>query len=160
MLTRSRRPRVLVADDYPDLLVAFTRLLARSCDVVACVADGTALYETMETLQPDVVVVDLFIPPSNGLEICRHIKQVAPDTPVIIVSASIDAEVGKKALRAGAFAFVTKMSAGEDLWPAIQRATATRTVSGVLEPSRSSQPDDCLTINQGDSVRFGIRPLG
>jgi DNA-binding NarL/FixJ family response regulator len=106
--------------------------------VVGCVADGTALYEMMETLKPDVVVVDLFIPPSNGLEICRHIKQVAPGTPVIIVSASIDADVRKEALRAGASAFVAKMSAAEDLVPAIQRATATRTVVDVLEPSQSS----------------------
>jgi len=83
---------VLLADDYPDLLIAFKRLLAPSCEVVGCVADGTALYETMATLQPDVIVVDLFIPPSNGLEICRHIKQVAPETPVIIFSAFIDAE--------------------------------------------------------------------
>jgi DNA-binding NarL/FixJ family response regulator len=130
---------VLVADDYPDLLVAFKRLLAPSCDVVGCVADGTALCETMASLQPDVIVVDLFIPPSNGLEICRHIKQVAPETPVIIVSASTDAEVGKKALRAGASAFVAKMSAVEDLLPAIQRATATRTVLDVLEPGQSSR---------------------
>ena len=139
MLTRSRRPRVLVADDYPDLLVAFKRLLAPSCDIVGSVADGTALCETMAALQPDVIVVDLFIPPSNGLEICHHIRQVAPGTPVIIVSGSIDADVRKQALRAGAFAFVTKMSAGEDLLPAIHRATATRTVVDVLEPSQSSR---------------------
>ena len=138
-MTRRRRPRVLLADDYPELLVAFKRLLAPSCDVVGCVADGTALLETTAILQPDVIVVDLFIPPSNGLEICRHIKQVTPDTPVIIVSGSTDAEVGKKALRAGASAFVFKMSAVEDLLPAIQRSMATRTVLDVLEPSWSER---------------------
>ena len=121
---RSPRPRVLVADDYPDLLDAFKRLLASSCDVVGCVADGTALVEAMATLQPDVIVVDLFIPPSDGLEICRHLKQIAPDTPVIIISASTDAEVGKEALRAGASAFVAKVSAADDLVPAIHRAMA------------------------------------
>jgi DNA-binding NarL/FixJ family response regulator len=40
----------------------------------------------MARLQPDVIVVDLFIPPSSGLDICRHIKYVAPKTLVIIVS--------------------------------------------------------------------------
>ena len=123
---RTPRPRVLVADDYTDLLVAFKRLLAPSCEVVGCVADGDALSESLARLQPDVIVVDLFIPPSTGLEICRHIKQVAPETLVIIVSASTEAEVAKEALRAGASAFVNKAAAADDLVPAIQRAMATR----------------------------------
>jgi len=80
-LMKTPRPRVLVADDYTDLLVAFKRLLEPSCEVVGCVADGDALFETLARLQPDIVVVDLFIPPSDGLEICRHIKYVAPRNP-------------------------------------------------------------------------------
>jgi len=78
------RPRVLVADDYVGLHLAFERLLAPSCEVVGCVADGDALAEAVARLQPDVVVLDLFIPPSNGLEMCRHIKQGAPDTIVML----------------------------------------------------------------------------
>ena len=120
------RPRVLVADDYADLLAAFKLLLAPSCEVVGCVADGDALFESLTRLQPDVVVVDLFIPPNNGLEICRRIKHVAPETVVMIVSASTDADIAKEARRAGASAFVNKAAAADDLVPAIQRAMATR----------------------------------
>ena len=123
---RNTRPRVLVADDYEDLLAAFKRLLAPSCEVVGCVADGDALFESLATLQPDVVVVDLWIPPHSGLEICRRIKHVAPETSVIIVSASTDADVAKEARLAGAAAFVNKAAAADDLVPAIQRAMATR----------------------------------
>ena len=126
VVMRTPRPRVLVADDYTDLLVVFKRLLAPSCEVVGCVADGDALFESLARLQPDVIVVDLFIPPSSGVEICRHVKQVAPATLVVIVSASNEAEVAKAALRAGASAFVNKATAGDDLVPAIQRAMATR----------------------------------
>jgi DNA-binding NarL/FixJ family response regulator len=60
---------VLLVDDHADLLVAFTRLLAPSCEVVGCVADGDALFESMARVQPEGIVVDLFISPSNGLEI-------------------------------------------------------------------------------------------
>ena len=120
------RPRVLVADDYADLLAAFKSLLAPSCEVVGCVADGNALFESMARLQPDVIVVDLFIPPDSGLEICRRIIHVAPETLVIIVSASTDAAVAEEARRAGASAFVNKAAAADDLVPAIQRAMATR----------------------------------
>jgi CheY-like chemotaxis protein len=121
---------VLVADDYTDLLVAFKRLLEPSCEVVGCVADGDALFESLAQLQPDVIVVDLFIPPSTGLEICRHVKKVAPETLVIIVSASNEAEVAKVALRAGASAFVNKAAAIDELVPAVQRAMAARSKSG------------------------------
>ena len=120
------RPRVLVADDYEDLLAALRRLLEPSCEVVGCVADGDALFESMARLQPDVVVVDLFIPPLSGLEICRRIKHLAPETMVIIMSASADADIVKEARLAGASAFVNKAAASDDLVPAIQRAMATR----------------------------------
>lgn len=125
-MMRTPRPRVLVADDYTDLLVAFKRLLEPSCEVVGCVADGDALLEDLAQLKPDVIVADLFIPPSTGLELCRQIKHVAPETLVIIVSASNDADVAKEAVRAGASAFVNKAAAVDDLVPAIQRAMATR----------------------------------
>ena len=117
---------MLVADDYTDLLVAFKRLLEPSCDVVGCVADGDALLEALTRLQPDVVIVDLFIPPSDGIAICRHIKEVAPETLVIIVSASPHAEVANAALGAGAFAFVNKVAAVDELAPAVLRAMAAR----------------------------------
>ena len=123
---RNRQPRVLVADDYADLLIAFKRLLAPSCEVVGCVADGDALLESVARLQPDVIVVDLFIPPDSGIEICRRIKHVAPETQVIIVSASSEPDLAKEARLAGASAFVHKASATEDLVPAIQRAMPRR----------------------------------
>jgi len=74
----------------------------------------------MARLQPDLIVVNLFIPPDSGLEICRRIKHVAPETLVIIMSASNDADVAKEARLAGASAFVNKAVAGHDLLPAIQ----------------------------------------
>jgi DNA-binding NarL/FixJ family response regulator len=123
------RPRVLLADDYPDLLNAYKRMLSPSCDVVACVTSGAAVFEAFETSQPDVVIVDLFIPPGNGLEICRDIKHVSPETAVIIVSASDEADVGKQAIEAGASAFISKLSAVDTLLPAIQRAMAARSLA-------------------------------
>ena len=123
---RNAQPRVLVADDYADLLNAFRRLLAPSCEVVGCVADGDALLDSFARLQPDVIVVDLFFPPDSGIEICRRIKHVAPETQVIIVSASGEPDLAKEARLAGAFAFVNKASATEDLVPAIQRAMTRR----------------------------------
>ena len=120
--TGSTRPRVLMADDYRDLLSAFERLLAPACDVVGCVSDGDALFEAMASMKPDVIVLDVFMPPTNGFEICREIKRLAPSTVVIIVSAAPDRDVREQSLQAGASAFVAKGAAIDDLLPAIKRA--------------------------------------
>ena len=62
----------------------------------------------------------------SGLELCRHIKRMAPETVVIIVSASTDPSVAMEALHKGASAFVNKTAAVDDLVPAILRAMAMR----------------------------------
>jgi CheY-like chemotaxis protein len=140
VLMRTPRPRVLVADDYTDLLVALKLLLSTSCEVVGCVADGGALFEALPRVQPDVVVVDLFIPPGNGLEICRLIKRVAPETVVIVISASTDPEIAQETVRAGGAAFINKATASDELIPAIQRAMATRLVPAPERASDTAPP--------------------
>jgi CheY-like chemotaxis protein len=140
VLMRTPRPRVLVADDYTDLLVALKLLLSTSCEVVGCVADGGALFEALPRVQPDVVVVDLFIPPGNGLEICRLIKRVAPGTVVIVISASTDPEIAQETVRAGGAAFINKATASDELIPAIQRAMATRLVPAPERASDTAPP--------------------
>ena len=61
-MSLERRPRVLLADDFPDLLTAIGGLLAEDCQVVGSVDDGGALLEAAARLQPDVIVLDLNIP--------------------------------------------------------------------------------------------------
>ena len=75
----STRPRVLLADDYPDMVKAVSRLLALDCEIVGSVADGSALLETAQRLQPDVIVLDVNLPNVNSLEACREITRVNPD---------------------------------------------------------------------------------
>jgi DNA-binding NarL/FixJ family response regulator len=116
-----RRSRVVLADDHPAVLAAFARMLQASCDVVASVANGAKAIQAVTTLRPDVLVVDLMMPDMDGLEVCRIVRQVAPDTAVIIVTAFDDAEVRKVAIRDGAKDFVPKALASERLDVAIQR---------------------------------------
>ena len=71
----STRPRVMIADDYPDMVKAVSRVLAKDCDVVGTVADGSALLDAAERLQPDVILLDLSLPNANGLEICRQSRE-------------------------------------------------------------------------------------
>jgi CheY-like chemotaxis protein len=117
------RPRVLLADDYPSMLVGLERLLAPSCDVVGRVADGVTLLDAAARLQPDVVVLDLNIPGIHGLEACRRLKQATPITQVIFLTAADDDLIRERAFDAGASAFVPKHRVSTDLLPAIQSAS-------------------------------------
>ena len=74
-----KRPRVLIAEDHPGVAKAIGRMLALDCDVVGNVADGSAVLEAAQRLQPDVIVVDLNLPHVNGLEACRQITQMDPE---------------------------------------------------------------------------------
>ena len=112
---RPSRPRVVLADDHPDVLGAFGRLLGFSCDVVGSVPNGRDAIEAVTTLRPDVLVADLMMPDLNGLEVCRQVKHAAPETAVVIVTAFDDAEMQKVALEAGASAFIPKHAAADAL---------------------------------------------
>jgi len=121
-----RRPRVLLADDFPDLVTAIGRLLAEDCEVVGSVDDGGALLEAVERLQPDLIVLDLNIPTVDGLQACRQVTKAYPHVKVILVTADRDSAIMRAALAAGASAFIEKQAIGEDLLPAITRACADR----------------------------------
>ena len=84
----AQRPRVLLADDYPGMVKAVSRLLALDCDVVGSVADGGALLEAVERLQPDVIVLDVNLPKIHGLEACRQVMQANPRVKVVVFTAT------------------------------------------------------------------------
>jgi CheY-like chemotaxis protein len=114
-----RKPRVVLADDYPPVLDALGRMLRMSCDVVASVSSGGEAVEAVGSLKPDVLVVDLMMPDIDGLEVCRRVKRLMPETAVIIITASDDTAVRAAALRDGASAFMSKHLVAETLGRAI-----------------------------------------
>ena len=119
-MTEARRPRVLLADDYPSLHSALTRLLASSCDVIGQAVDGVEAVELAIRLQPDVVLLDMLMPGMNGLDACLEIKSSAPGAHVIVMSAAEDEDLSARVLEAGAAALIPKFRVATDLVPAIQ----------------------------------------
>lgn len=123
-MSLGRPPRVLLADDFPDLVTAIGQLLAPECDVVGSVDDGGALLEAVERLQPDLIVLDVNMPTVSGLEACRQITRANPRVKVIMLTAEGDPAIMGAALAAGAFAFIEKQALANELLPAIKSACA------------------------------------
>ena len=113
---------MLLADDHPGLIAAIGRLLGQDYEIVGSVGDGARVLEEAARLQPDVIVMDLNMPAMNGLDACRALTRMVPQTRIIVVTAEDDVFVQQVVLAAGAFAYISKNSIGTDLLPAVQAA--------------------------------------
>jgi len=123
------RPRVLVADDHREIVKAICRLLALDCEVVSTVSDGGDVLGAVQRLRPDVVVIDLNLPTISGLEVCRQITRLQPETKVIMFTAANDPHLRQRAVEVGASAFVCKVGSDDDLLSAVKTVWDARPTS-------------------------------
>jgi len=122
-MTSSVRPRVLIADDYPDMVTAVSRMLALDCDIVGSAGDCSAVVEAAHRLRPDVIVLDVNLQRVRSVEACREITRAYPQMKVIVFTVMDDPTISKAFVEAGAHAFLLKV-ASADLLATIKRLCA------------------------------------
>ena len=114
---------VLLVDDHEGFINAAVRHLRRLdwVTIAGSASNGIEAIAQCEALRPDVVLMDLAMPEMGGLQATRLIK--AQDAPpyVVIASHFDDAEHREHALRAGADAFVSKLSYIHDVMPLLEK---------------------------------------
>ncbi len=110
-----RRPKILVVDDDAVVLKTLELKLSRAGCEVLTGRDGSQAVTATRKEQPDVLVLDVNFPPEvalawDGIGVMQWLQRVAADKtpPVIVISGMTDAEVRKRALDAGAVAFLQK----------------------------------------------------
>jgi two-component system, NarL family, response regulator DesR len=119
------RTRVLLADDEALFAEALVVMLARDerIDVVGRACDGKEAVELAESLQPDVVLMDLAMPVMDGIEATRRIRAANPDVRVLILTGVEGAQM-TAAREAGASGFITKNQTAAELTEAISEMSA------------------------------------
>jgi DNA-binding response OmpR family regulator len=100
--------RVLVVEDDATVRDALTTLLGFDGFAVAAAPDGSTGLQMAESLQPDIVLLDVVLPGIDGLEICRSIRKRSPDTRVVMVTGRGTAEDELDGVAAGANAYLRK----------------------------------------------------
>jgi DNA-binding NarL/FixJ family response regulator len=122
-----RRVRVVIADDFPEVLDAVERRLEPKYEIVGRVSDGLALVESVGRLQPDILITDISMPGLTGIEALRRLRSLGINIPAVILSVHEDQELAKEAFLQGASGFVLKSRLEDDLQTAIEEALAGRT---------------------------------
>jgi len=95
------RIRVLVAEDHAAVRSSVVRLLSKNYDVVGTVNDGRALLEATDTMQPDVLVVDLSLPVISGIEAASILRKTRP-SKIVFITVHNDPDFVRAARDAGA----------------------------------------------------------
>ena len=146
------KPRVIIADDHALVAEGVTKLIERDVQLVGSVADGRALVQAVEKLNPDLALVDISLPLLNGLDACRQIKKANPTVKVIVLTMHLEKHFVTEAFRAGVSGYVLKQSVAVELIFAIKEVLKGRTyvsplvtqnlVEQALQPAPGAQPID------------------
>ena len=115
---------IVLADDHPLIRQGLRTVLESQDDyrVVGEADDGLDAVETVEHLQPDILIVDVMLPSLNGLEVTRRVRARAPQTRVIVLSMYSNESYVLEALRSGAAAYVLKATSTNELVEAVRCA--------------------------------------
>jgi DNA-binding NarL/FixJ family response regulator len=158
--------RILIVDDQRLIRESFRLMLAseRGIEVVGVAETGQRAIEQVESLSPDVVLMDLVMPGIDGLTATRLITQRFPKTKVIILTGTPDNQALENAVIVGARGFLPKDVSAQELLSAIQAVSQGHSQFGpglveqlasrlaglnLAHPQPTSHRDDLSTLTHG-----------
>ncbi len=156
--------RILLADDHAVVRRGFRMILASQPDMVVIgeAMNGREAVELAQSLQPDIVVMDVSMPELSGIEGTRRISELCPRTRVLALSMHRDAVYVREILRAGARGYLVK-DADDDALIGAVRAIAQgegylspAVADAVLDDYRKhvSNPIDLLTSREREVLQL------
>ena len=115
--------RVFLVDDHAVVRFGISQLINRQPDLKVCgeEEDAARALTAIDKLKPDLVIADLSLKDSSGLELMRNIKARHPGLPILVLSVHDESVYAEVAFRAGALGYLMKQEALEKLLEAIRR---------------------------------------
>ena len=114
------RARVLIVEDHGLVAEAFAKLLEPEFAVVGTVGDGDSLVRAVRECEPDVVLLDLYLPGVGGLDAGPEVKARFPGVKIVVVTVNDNGKTADEALKSWAAGYVLKRSMGPELPKAIR----------------------------------------
>lgn len=115
--------KVFIADDHSLIREGFKKILKDEIDIEIRGEAGNA-KDTMDFVlnnNIDVMILDINLPDKNGLDLLKELREFKPDLKILILSMHPEDRFAMRVLRAGAYGYITKESAGEKLVKAIRK---------------------------------------
>lgn len=166
-VTEAAETRVIVADDQAAVREGLVLLLGTmpGITVVGEAADGEEAIQLVAEHRPDVVLMDLNMPGTDGIEATRHIRRDHHDTQVVVLTTYATDELALDALDSGALGYLTKSASKDAIARAITAAAAGQAIldpdvqRSLVRAATRSQPGpqppaDGLTVREIDVLKL------
>jgi len=113
--------RVLIADDHEVIRKSISSILQLRKDIRVCgeAANGKEAVSKAQLLKPDLLILDISLPDSNGLEVATAIKKLLPEVPILLLSAYAGKQLSEEVKRRGFEGFISKNDAATTLIGAV-----------------------------------------
>jgi DNA-binding NarL/FixJ family response regulator len=134
--------RLVLVDDHEMVLQGLKAMLASYRGVVRVVGEASSAddaVDVVDALEPDIVLCDVRLHGSSGLDLCRRLLADAPDRRIVLLSVYEDEQYLFEALRAGARGYLVKRIGGEELVRCLERAA---TGEVVIDPGMAGRALD------------------
>ncbi|MDX1993966.1 MAG: response regulator transcription factor [bacterium] len=150
--------RILIVDDHAVVRQGLRLLLDAqpSIEVIGEAADAPMGIQMAQQLQPDVILMDLLMPGMDGIEAIRRLQALKVNCRVLVLTSSLEDQLVKQALQAGAHGYILKASRAADLVQAIERVGEGLSVLDpaaaqvVMQQARQQDPLESLTARERD----------
>ena len=116
-MSTNTRIRVMLVDDHSIMRDGLRQVLEQTgeFEVVGNAGDGEEAVRTVQSIKPDVIILDVIMPRMDGIEACREVMDMLPDTRVLMLTASNEEESLVQSIAAGATGYLQKYSGMEQL---------------------------------------------
>jgi len=154
-------PRLLIVDDEPNLLYSLKKALRSDSLEIITAETAREGIDKVRQLSPDVVILDVRLPDMSGLDAFTEIAQIDSSLPVIMATAYSTMETAIEATKRGAFEYLLKPVAFEQLQGAVQRALEINRHAEPAKPqSAAADPAAELLIGQSPAMQEVYKAIG
>ena len=157
--------RVFIADDHPLIRKGIKEILEEEIDLKV-IGEAAYPHEVLEGIQkyePDILVTDLTMPGRSGLDLISDLKQLFPKLPILVLTMHPEERFAVRALKAGAYGYITKDSKPEELIKAIRQVVTGRKyitpslaekLATELNRDQNKQPHEILSDREFQIMRL------
>ncbi len=166
-----KKIRTLVVDDQTVVREGLVAILANYADVevIGQAADGIQAMDIIRAEKPDVVLLDMMMPNQDGLTTIPKIKESAPNTKILVVTAFAENDLVYQAIKAGALGYILKDATRDQLLQAVrdvaqgraslQPSIAVKLIQEINHPTELVYTADPLTRRELETIRLIARGL-